>query len=171
MKSARERAQQLCRARIGNHPESWSTGRQFYPITTGILGGIERGISAFDQFVRTFHTAKLGNTDGNRYPTEIFPGRLAADMLGGNGLANLLRHGNSAIGHSPGQDDREFLTPVARRCVMTFRTIGQALGHQLDDLITQQMPMGVVELLEMIYVEHQEREFGSAVLGFINGPL
>src|SRR5207244_7522108 len=56
------------------------------------------------------------------------------------------------------QRDRELLAPVARRLVNTARLLTQHPAHHAQHVVPPQVAVGVVDLLEIVDVEDEERE-------------
>jgi hypothetical protein len=62
------------------------------------------------------------------------------------------------------QDQQEFLATIATGEVTGAQLAGQCLGDRLQHQITSGVSVGVVHLLEVIDVHHQQRQPGSVSL-------
>ena len=73
-------------------------------------------------------------------------------------LAQPLRHDERALHVHRGQDHGELLPAVARGKVHLPDRLAEELGDFPDDAVSLQVAVGVVELLEVVDVEHHEAE-------------
>ena len=56
------------------------------------------------------------------------------------------------------QQHREFFAAITRREIGAALRLGQDFGHRLQTNVAGRMPIRIVELLEMVDVDHQQRE-------------
>ena len=53
-----------------------------------------------------------------------------------------------------GQDHSKFFTAVARQCVHGAHTFNKALGNCLQHVVSGDVTMGVIDLFEVVDVQH-----------------
>src|SRR5262245_3519972 len=68
---------------------------------------------------------------------------------------NLLRRPPRTLLGGTGRDDEELLSPPSGRDVGFADRLADHLGGLFQDTISGEMPMGIVQLLEMIQIENE----------------
>ena len=63
-----------------------------------------------------------------------------------------------------GQDDRELVAPVSDGYVGRAQSLSENVPHVDQQLVTDGVPVAVVDLLEVVKVDHRERELGPVAL-------
>src|SRR6266700_3771611 len=63
----------------------------------------------------------------------------------------------------PALDDREFVTPQARHEIHLAHAATQPFGNSLQQLVTDKMPVRIVDLLELIEVEEQHGKLLASI--------
>ncbi len=81
---------------------------------------------------------------------------MAADI--GEGGAHALRLGRGGSEVRPRQNGRELLAAEPAENTAGVQFVGQRAGEQLQHAVAETMAVGVVDLLEVVEIEHQHRE-------------
>ena len=76
--------------------------------------------------------------------------------------ADPLRHPARARRRRLGQDDQELVAAVAAAQIAPAQHLAQAMADRREHFVSRQMAVIVVDLLELIDVEHHDRERGAA---------
>ncbi len=72
--------------------------------------------------------------------------------------ADALGHDGRAFQRLVGQDHRKFLAAVARHQIVCAHFAGHGAGDALQTLVAAQVAVGIVVLLEVVDVDHQQRQ-------------
>src|SRR5690606_10963666 len=116
-------------------------------------GGADEVVGAFDRGV------ELGDADGDRDENGAL---LERDDFAGDGLAHGFgEHGRTADVDFR-EDDGELFTAVARDDVGRAGALADEVGDLTQDVVAGTMTEGVVAALEVIDVEHHQRQ-GAAI--------
>src|SRR6266542_5543156 len=119
-------------------------------VAASLLGHVERLVGAVDQL------REEGGVVGGRDADADRQLQAARKRRGGH-------PGTDALGQDVGprlrrlvQDERELLSPVARTHIGFARAAPEDLRELRQHGVTVEVPVGVVDLLEMVEVDHQE---------------
>ena len=79
-------------------------------------------------------------------------------------LADLVHHTQCILLTGVRQHDREFLAAIAADMVGLAQALLEEQGQTLEDAVADGMAVGVVDLLEVIEVQHDEGQWLAAVV-------
>src|SRR5688572_13357288 len=147
--------------RAGAEPGSPS-GRHDDAVAPAMLRRIQRRIGGRDECCRALHglgARRVYHADADGGANlRIVPGRALILDCDAQALGH---HEGAALAHAA-QDDRELFATVTCEHVLGPHGALGALRHRAQDRIPGEVPMGVVQPLEMIDVEQEQRERGTA---------
>src|SRR5262245_32233184 len=136
-----------------------------------LLGAVERSVGGLDHFLGSAEAVvTLGDADAHRHRYRVSPAPAAALALRAAALARAvtrahchpvvldfpaqrLQVGNRIVHPSAGKENGELLAPVAIS-EPAAADLGDMRRHQLEDLVSDFMAVGVVEAFEMVHVQH-----------------
>ena len=119
-----------------------------------MLRPIERAISTRDQLVRIVATPrKKRHTDAD---ADLDLTVADVKWLGHQLDKPLRQIGSPLLGLQYRGNDRKLVAAKARKGVAVTKSGSQPTGHHAQQLITDHMAVGVIDLLEMIQIEQQQ---------------
>src|SRR5690606_16343312 len=136
---------------------SRSVSHGLYPVTTGLLRPVKGFVSGLEQIVEVVDPGCRvdGDAETCRDGERVV---VCPDIGEGNFPANTLGDGQRRVQRDPRQKDNEFFAAKAAYLVIAARAIHQDIAHRHQYLVPGMMPPGVIDLLEMIEVEHDATE-------------
>ena len=128
-------------------------------VAAGSFRLIERAIAPLDHHFRGLSHAESRDTDGNSDARYLFPGGTPGQARLRNTAANAFGDLGADLDRGAGKHRHQLLATIARRQIVPANVFLQDLGHQPKNLISDLMSETVVELLEVIDVDHQNAEW------------
>ena len=138
---------------------------QAHAVAAVALRRVERGIGGGDESAgaelaaTTRDVDDLRNAEAGRDRHRLALGR---EIELPDLLADALGHAVSARHRGVREDDRELLAAVAARDVAGTERVREEVADALEDEVAEGMAEVVVELLEVIEVDHDERDRAPA---------
>jgi hypothetical protein len=86
-------------------------------------------------------------------------------MVGVHQLANLLGEGEGVLAIDLREHDGELLAPVPSEQILAPDLLLHRRGQLLEHVVARQVPVGVVDLLEVVEVEHHQRQGPPVAVG------
>ena len=126
-----------------------------HPVATGFLGRVARGVGGL------LNRHRGGPALVHRHQADAGADAKAALFVDEaeivHAVADLLRHALSLFGRAVLQDDGELVSAQPRQRVAVAYRLAQQLGHLLQKLVAHRMAAGVVDELELVEVDVQQR--------------
>jgi hypothetical protein len=127
-----------------------------HPVAAGAFGCVEASVGALDQRCHRFAGAQRRHPDRYRDSSEMLSGGALHQFLGHHRAANVIGHGDCRAQDCLREDDGELLSAVARGDVLAFDVLLHGDSHKAQHLVSGEMAVAVVEVLEMVDVDHQK---------------
>jgi|MEHZ01.6.fsa_nt_MEHZ011633780.1_3 hypothetical protein len=127
-------------------------------VAAQFLGHVERLTRAFDESGNVFARVIRGNAERDGDGADIVIRPHFDQTIGGDEFPNIIGDGGCAAARRIGQDDRELLTTVSCGSVLAFERVKKCASDEPENLITELVSVGVVEILEMIEIRKDERQ-------------
>ena len=137
-------------------------------VAAGLLGGIQGRVGPADQERHALARSQLGHTQAHRH-WKIFP--LEAESLPQDGMAGPFGSQAGVFERRVGKNDRELLAAITRHEVRAAHGLHEHTRYLAEDGIARGVPAFVVELFEVIQVEHHHAEGRGVPLAFGEAPL
>ena len=141
-------------------------------VAPALLGRVERLVRAAHQLLAGRRIVRAGRGPDAQREAEV--AALVRDAQGAHGLEHALgaRAATAPVGVD--EDDRELLAAVARDEIHAPRQPPEFGGERLEDPVPEGVAVGVVDPLEVVDVQQQQRErllVAIAAIEFVGQPL
>ncbi len=122
------------------------------------LGLVQRLVGRLDEMGRAGRVLRTGGNPDAQLHRDAAWNLFAAETLGDDSFPNLFGNGHPAVPVHVLEKDKELVAGEPDRVAPRWNRVTNDFGYMLEDEISLEMPVRVVDLLKAVEVKHDNRE-------------